>query len=164
MSSRIYRIWQPGNPKNRVFLPTFWMKLVKPKKEERLPPNFVKFEIPMEMSSHEVNEYLTKIYKLPVCEVKTEIETGKLHRNFVVETMTQIKMAGNYGKVNDKEPDKKYAYAIMKKDFQFEFPELFPKENEALSKEIKRQQKMENERNDQLEKNWQRPNETWFGL
>ena len=30
MSSRWYPIYQRGNPQLRVFLPNFWMKLVKP--------------------------------------------------------------------------------------------------------------------------------------
>lgn len=29
------------------------------------------------MSSHEVQEYLSKIYKLPVCEVQTKVEPGE---------------------------------------------------------------------------------------
>lgn len=44
MSTRIYRLWQPGNPSIRVFLPDFWMKVVDPY-PVRLPKHVVKFEV-----------------------------------------------------------------------------------------------------------------------
>lgn len=47
MSTRWYPIYQRGNPQLRVFLPNFWMKIIKPKNAQ--PPNTVVFETSMEM-------------------------------------------------------------------------------------------------------------------
>ena len=50
------------------------MKLVKP--EEPVPPNIVKFITSIEMTHHDVKNYLEKIYKIPVVDVKVEVKTG----------------------------------------------------------------------------------------
>lgn len=47
MSTRWYPLWQRGNPQLRVFLPNFWMKIVKP--EHKQPGNIVTFNVSMEM-------------------------------------------------------------------------------------------------------------------
>ncbi|XP_046397496.1 39S ribosomal protein L23, mitochondrial isoform X2 [Ischnura elegans] len=78
MSTRWYPLYQKGNPQLRVFLPNFWMKLVKPKFSQ--PPNVVKFKVSMEMTKRDVRNYLEKIYKIPVVEVRTQIELGPTKR------------------------------------------------------------------------------------
>lgn len=47
MTSRLARLWQPGNPQRRVFLPDFWMAVVESPSvgRNRLPRNCVKFEV-----------------------------------------------------------------------------------------------------------------------
>lgn len=47
MTSRIARLWQPGNPQNRVFFPDFWLRLVETPEYgyNRLPKNAAKFEV-----------------------------------------------------------------------------------------------------------------------
>lgn len=50
------------------------MKLIKP--AEPTPPNIVQFMTSVEMTHHDVKNYLEKIYKVPVVEVKVEIKTG----------------------------------------------------------------------------------------
>lgn len=47
MSSRWYPIYQRGNPQLRVFLPNFWMKIVKDPIKQ--PKNVVVFETSMQM-------------------------------------------------------------------------------------------------------------------
>lgn len=47
MSTRFYPIYQKGNPQLRVFLPNFWMKIVRPEWEQ--PQNVVTFAVSMEM-------------------------------------------------------------------------------------------------------------------
>lgn len=49
MSTRWYPLYQRGNPQLRVFLPNFWMKLVK--SEHKQPENIVTFEVSMGMVS-----------------------------------------------------------------------------------------------------------------
>lgn len=47
MTSRIARLWQPGNPQARVFLPDFWIKMIETSSVGRnqLPKNAALFEV-----------------------------------------------------------------------------------------------------------------------
>ncbi|MCP9263039.1 UDP-glucose:glycoprotein glucosyltransferase [Dirofilaria immitis] len=118
MSSRIYRLWQPGNPKTRVFLPNFWMKVVDPF-PTRLPKHVVKFEVDKRMTRYDVREYLEKIYNLPVREVRTLVKAGYITYDFPLDKEKRRALW--------KENDKKYAYVFMKKGFEFHVPNLFEK-------------------------------------
>ncbi|EJW84233.1 hypothetical protein WUBG_04855, partial [Wuchereria bancrofti] len=104
MSTRIYRLWQPGNPNIRVFLPDFWMKVVDPY-PVRLPKHVVKFEVDKRMTRHDVREYLEKIYNLPVREVRTLVKTGQITYDFPLDKEKRRALW--------KEDDKKYAYVFM---------------------------------------------------
>jgi len=52
MTSRIHRLWFPGDGRPRVFLPDFWIKLLEPQKVGymRLPKNAAMFEVDLRMS------------------------------------------------------------------------------------------------------------------
>jgi large subunit ribosomal protein L23 len=52
------------------------MKLVKGKQKQL--PNVATFQVSMEMTKHDVKNYLEKIYKIPVVDVVTEIHTGTI--------------------------------------------------------------------------------------
>lgn len=71
-----YPLYQRGNPQLRIFLPNFWMKLLKPKQSQ--PRNMVQFMVSVEMTDHDVKNYLEKIYKVPVVDVRTQIFAGML--------------------------------------------------------------------------------------
>lgn len=75
MSTRWYPIYRRGNPQLRVFLPNFWMKLIRNPHPQ--PDNVVTFAVSMEMTKYDVKNYLTKIYNVPVVEVRTRIDAGK---------------------------------------------------------------------------------------
>lgn len=75
MSTRLYPLYQRGNPQLRVFLPNFWMKLIRPTHSQ--PENVVQFACSMEMTVHDVKSYLEKIYNVPVVEVRTRIHMGE---------------------------------------------------------------------------------------
>lgn len=94
-----YPIYQKGNPQLRVFLPNFWMKLVKPQFQE-VVPNQIEFHVSMEMTKHDVKNYLQKIYNVPALDVRTRIKMGRFRRcpdgGYIV-----------------KDDDIKVAYAIM---------------------------------------------------
>ena len=98
-----YPIYQKGNPQLRVFLPNFWMKLVKPITEA--PPNMVQFACSMEMTKRDVRNYLEKIYNVNVAHVRTRIALGKTRRDpgkgYVV-----------------KDDDIKYAYVVLVSDIK----------------------------------------------
>lgn len=55
------------------------MKIVR--SEEPLPPNMVLFQTSIEMTQYDVKNYLEKIYKVPVVEVKTTIKMGEEPKN-----------------------------------------------------------------------------------
>uniref|UniRef100_A0A2M4C2C9 Large ribosomal subunit protein uL23m n=1 Tax=Anopheles marajoara TaxID=58244 RepID=A0A2M4C2C9_9DIPT len=111
MSTRWYPIYQRGNPQLRVFLPNFWLKLLRPEHEQ--PPNVVQFACSMEMTRHDVKNYLEKIYKVPVVSVRTRIGMGNTKRDLVLGYIT-------------KEEDTKYAYVTLPATMKFEFPDMFP--------------------------------------
>lgn len=68
-------MYQRGNPQLRIFLPNFWLKLVR--SEQSQPPNVVEFIVSQEMTRIDVKNYLEKIYNVPVCNVRTRIVMGK---------------------------------------------------------------------------------------
>ncbi|CAI4233147.1 unnamed protein product [Auanema sp. JU1783] len=107
MTSRVARLWQPGNPQRRVYLPDFWLFPVSTPKVGRtkLPKNCVKFQVDPRMSKHDVNQYLTKIYKLPVRDVRTEVQMGEITWN--------TKPDYRYKRAMWKEEDKKFAFVFM---------------------------------------------------
>ncbi|KAG8230134.1 hypothetical protein J437_LFUL010626 [Ladona fulva] len=123
MSTRWYPIYQKGNPQLRVFLPNFWMKLVKPKFNQ--PPNILQFHVSMEMTRIDVRNYLEKVYNIPVMDVRTRIELGPTRpenlKGYIV-----------------KDEDVKVAYVVLPREIKFEFPNLFPKtEKEIIDEETK---------------------------
>lgn len=71
-----YPLYQRGNPQLRVFLPNFWMKLVRP--EELQPKNVVQFIVPTGMTNYDIQNYLEKIYKVKVIKVESNIENGNI--------------------------------------------------------------------------------------
>ncbi|XP_022905460.1 large ribosomal subunit protein uL23m isoform X2 [Onthophagus taurus] len=119
MSTRWYPIYQKGGPQLRVFLPNFWLKLIKPVHDQ--PPNVVQFSCSMEMTRHDIKNYLEKIYDVKVSDVRTRIMLG------------QTKKQQGRGNII-KEDDVKLAYITMPKGTVFEFPNIFPEEEEKKKK------------------------------
>lgn len=74
-----YPIYQRGNPQLRVFLPNFWMKLVRHTPKQL--PNIVHFQCSMEMTKFDIKNYLEKIYNVPVVQVRTNISLGRFRRD-----------------------------------------------------------------------------------
>ncbi|XP_054268503.1 39S ribosomal protein L23, mitochondrial [Macrosteles quadrilineatus] len=109
MSTRWYPIFQKGNPQLRVYLPNFFMKLVRP--DYKQPPNIVKFIVSNEMTNHDIRNYLEKIYKVKVADVRSNIVTG------------EFKTAGKENYIV-KDDDYKTAYVTLPLGETFEFPKL----------------------------------------
>ncbi|KAL1402831.1 hypothetical protein pipiens_001827 [Culex pipiens pipiens] len=151
MSTRWYPIYQRGNPQLRVFLPNFWLKLIRPEHEQ--PPNVVQFACSMEMTKYDVRNYLEKIYKVPVVDVRTRIAMGKTKRDQVMGYIT-------------KDEDTKLAYVTLKKEMKFEFPNLFPSEaKEKLEDDKKSLDEAKKNHKKFLEKNKDRPGTPgWFTI
>lgn len=152
MSTRFYRLYQRGGPQRRVFLPNFWLKLVKPTHE--LPPNIVQFACSMEMTKHDVKNYLEKIYNINVVKVNTRIAAGKTRQDPVKAYVV-------------KDDDVKYAYITLAREEKFVFPDLYAskdatehKEQEDKTMKIAKQQYKEF-----AEKNKDRPGiPSWFNI
>jgi len=106
---------EPGNPQLRVFLPNFWMKMIKPEgiygKGSTAPQNKVQFVVSSGMTRYDIKNYLEKIYKIPVVDVRTVNKMGKTRQNAF----------GNY-LVNDK--DYKVAFVTLPEGHKFEWPDL----------------------------------------
>ncbi|XP_060532419.1 large ribosomal subunit protein uL23m [Cylas formicarius] len=142
MSTRWYPIYQKGGPQLRVFLPNFWMKLVRP--TENQPPNVVQFACSMEMTKHDIKNYLENIYNVKTVHVRTRIALGKtkkcLGRQYII-----------------KDDDIKYAYITMPKEESFKFPDLFPEEIQAENNQMKALKEVKEGTKQFLENNKHRP-------
>uniref|UniRef100_A0ABK9NGR1 Large ribosomal subunit protein uL23m n=1 Tax=Glossina morsitans morsitans TaxID=37546 RepID=A0ABK9NGR1_GLOMM len=150
MSTRWYPIYQRGNPQLRVFLPNFWMKLIRSRDEQ--PKNIVTFSVSMQMTKYDVKNYLEKIYKLPVVDVRTRIEMGSTKRDQV------------YGYVT-KNDDVKVAYVTMPKNVEFTFPDMFAKKDEAQKSDEKSLEDTKQGFKKFLERNKKRPGTPgWFSI
>lgn len=137
MSTRWYPLYQRGNPQLRVFLPNFWAKIIPPP-EARQPENVVTFNVSMEMvnlselnkllpldhidlqfqTQYDITNYLTKIYKLPVVDVRVRIKNGRTFRD----------IHKGYVKKAD---DLKIAYVTLPKEVKWVFPDVFPEDSES---------------------------------
>ncbi|CAD1468787.1 unnamed protein product, partial [Heterotrigona itama] len=116
-----YPLYQKGNPQLRVFLPNFWLKLVKP--EHNQPKNIIEFHCSMEMTRFDVRNYLEKIYNVHPVHVHIRIALGKTYIprgcKFVV-----------------KDDDVKIAYVTLPKTETFTFPNIIPKDEEDTNEKI----------------------------
>lgn len=93
-----YPIYQRGGPQLRVFLPNFWMKLIRPTEEQ--PPNVVQFECSMEMTKYDIKNYLEKIYSIKSAVIRTRIREPKTRKDQVQGYVI-------------KDDDVKYAYVTL---------------------------------------------------
>jgi len=121
MTSRVSRLFQPGQQRPRVFLPDFWMKLLETPTVglERLPAYAALFEVDPRMSRLDVREYLTKIYKLPVRDVRIRMVLGEIEWSHPKDLV--------FRKALWKEEDRKHAYVYFRTDFVAKFADLFRK-------------------------------------
>lgn len=55
------------------------MKLIAPK--DKQPPNMVQFHCSMEMTKHDIKNYLEKIYNVRILHVRTRIALGKTRKD-----------------------------------------------------------------------------------
>jgi large subunit ribosomal protein L23 len=114
-----------------VFLSNFWMKMIRPAHEQ--PGNVVQFECSMEMTKYDVKNYLEKIYKLPVIEVRTRIDMGKTRRDmgagYVVKDedakIAYVTLVSGL-RIALLSCNVRISFMFQPKDVQFKFPDLFP--------------------------------------
>ncbi|KAK4306621.1 hypothetical protein Pmani_021572 [Petrolisthes manimaculis] len=150
MSTRFYPRYYLGNPQLRVFLPNFVMKLIKPPNPQ--PPNVVTFIVSTQMTKFDIQNYLEKIYKVPVASINTHIHMGEIKRSKV----------GGY---LIKDDDYKIAYVTMPKTETFEFPDLYPSEKEEkMEKEMEQIKLLQKDWSKKIQQHKHRPGmPSWFG-
>ncbi|PZC84034.1 large ribosomal subunit protein uL23m [Helicoverpa armigera] len=150
MSTRWYPIYQRGNPQLRVFLPNFWMKLVRP--EPKQLPNVVQFHCSMEMTKYDMKNYLEKIYNIPVVDIRTRIALGKFRRDIGKGYIV-------------KDDDVKSAYVVLPKDMKFEYPNIFGKEKDGERDEEKALTEAKKSFKNYIERNKDRTDvPSWFSI
>ncbi|KAK7108759.1 large ribosomal subunit protein uL23m-like [Littorina saxatilis] len=144
-----YPVYMNGDPQLRLTMPHFWMKMVRPEKE--IPENQVQFIVHPQMSVIDVKNYLEKVYKVPVLDVRTKVFAGK--------DITQQAR----GHVLAKEEDHKKAYVQLADGESFEFPDLFEENKPATEKQAKEVKKQERTGLEDQRKHWDRLTiPTWF--
>lgn len=82
----------------------------------------------MEMTRIDIKNYLEKIYNVPVKNIRTRIEIGKISKE----------PQKGYLK---KEDDLKLAYVTLPKEMKFEFPDICKENNEDKEKEKREDEK-----------------------
>ncbi|CAF0846608.1 unnamed protein product [Brachionus calyciflorus] len=125
-------LWNPGNPRHKIFLPLYWLRIVE--HEKTLPKDFVKFECHWQMTKNDVKQYLEKLYEIPVLDVHVEIKKGEYMEHPKRPMLLSPPME-----------DRKFVY-VQLKDGEFTFPDIFGEKNpsEEEKKQIKAVQSMKN--------------------
>jgi large subunit ribosomal protein L23 len=106
-----YPIHWKGNPQLRVFLPLFWMKMIK--FPQNLPKDTLVFEVHPQMTVYDVKNYLEKIYNVPVLTVRCHLERGKERHH------------PKFGYTIQPGADRRIAFVQLEEGHEFVFPDLF---------------------------------------
>lgn len=93
-----YPVYQKGGPQLRVFLPNFWIKMIRP--TETHPPNVVQFSCSMQMTKYDIKNYLEKIYNIKCVDIRTRICMPKTRKDPIKGYII-------------KDEDMKYAYVTL---------------------------------------------------
>ena len=143
-----YPLYSPGNPQLRIYLPLFWMRMIKP--ELDLPKGTYLFETHPQMTDADIKQYLEKIYKVDVSHVKTFLKKGEEEKHRI------------YGYGIGRERDPKFAYISLLNE-TFEFPDIFKDNKTEQDKMIQEYKEMEEKSIKDQHENWQREDlPGWF--
>ncbi|GBP07704.1 39S ribosomal protein L23, mitochondrial [Eumeta japonica] len=96
------------------------------------------------MTKYDIQNYLEKIYKVPVADVRTRIALGKFRRDpgkgYII-----------------KDDDIKYAYVKLPKHMTFEFPDIFENKEDEDDEHSKEMEEAKKNFQNYIEKNKDRP-------
>lgn len=114
---------------------------MRPKEEQ--PANVVTFAVSTEMTKHDVKNYLEKIYKIPVVDVRTRIAMGDTKRDLAYGYVTKkddvklayVTMVSGADRPNNCRCNKYFSF--QPKTEAFKFPDLFVDKEEKQEKEEK---------------------------
>ncbi|KAL9188380.1 hypothetical protein ACHAXT_006758 [Thalassiosira profunda] len=105
-TTKLMASWSKGrrNPLgNRMWMPTMPMILLNSEHATATSPATAAFRVLPKMTKHEVKEYLTKIYGLPVVQVRTQNYLGK-----------RMRIVGSRTIAYGKRPDFKKAFVTFR--------------------------------------------------
>ncbi|KAL3309462.1 54S ribosomal protein L23, mitochondrial [Cichlidogyrus casuarinus] len=118
-----YPLYNVGDPKIRMFLVPFWMKLINPSRNGL--QDQVVFKVHPQMSKYDVKQYLEKLYSCPVLDVRTKLVPNDLRpADHVHQTRYRI-TTDPLNLPPDAERYEKFAYVRLPQGSEFEFPKLF---------------------------------------
>ena len=136
-------MYQKGNPQLRIFLPNFWLKIIKPVHKQ--PENVVQLHCSMEMTRLDVRNYLEKIYNVSPVHVRIRIGLGKTRicpkQHCVIKDDDKkiayvVLVSGSElttGKVTPL--TLQYSLGLQPVDQPFAYPELFPPTSEKSTED-----------------------------
>ncbi|VDD75463.1 unnamed protein product [Mesocestoides corti] len=132
----VYPKFTPGDPQLRMFLPPFWMKMLYP--GEKCPKRLVVFKVHPQMTKFDVKQYLEKIYKVPVADVRLKMAYHDFAPLDAAEDPKRVAGA-TFPHLLPREPERyeKVAYVHLAPDHEFEFPDIF-KDGKRPSEELNR--------------------------
>ncbi|XP_064628979.1 large ribosomal subunit protein uL23m-like [Lineus longissimus] len=122
-----YPLYWKGNPQHRIFLPLFWMKMVKT--VHNRPKDTVVFECHPQMTSLDIKQYLKKIYGVDVLGVKTGLNKAPIEKHPL------------WNFEYPRGPEIKRAY-VQLRDTEFEFPDIFAENKPPEEKQVEDFQKV----------------------
>ncbi|KAF7252950.1 hypothetical protein EG68_08980 [Paragonimus skrjabini miyazakii] len=120
-----YPKFTPGDPQIRCFLPPFWMKMLYPGPYN--PPDHVIFKVHPQMTTMDVQQYLEKIYNVPVLHVRVKMVYHDLEP--IDQPLEKAMRRAAEPFMFPPKPDRyeKLAYVRLAPNVSFEFPNLFAK-------------------------------------
>lgn len=96
------------------------------------------------MTKYDIRNYLEKIYKIPVVDIRTVVAMGKTKQDELKGYVT-------------KGDDCKIAFVTLLRGHEFEFPDLFPKDDKKLESDAKTLDETKKNYRQFVEKSNQRP-------
>lgn len=116
-----YPLQWKGDPQLRVFLPLFWMKMVKPVYPR--PNDTAVFECHPQMSKMDIKQYMEKIYGVGVLGIRVGLIKAPIEKHPL------------WGYEYPRGPEIKRAY-VQLRDTEFEFPDIFSENKSPEEKQI----------------------------
>ncbi|TPP63732.1 39S ribosomal protein L23 [Fasciola gigantica] len=118
-----YPKFTPGDPRPRCFLPPYWMKMLYPGPNN--PTDHVVFKVHPQMTKYDVQQYLEKIYDVPVVHVRVKQVFHDLEPNDQSAEKRLQRIVNPLMFPPKPERYEKLAYVRLAPGTTFEFPDLF---------------------------------------
>ncbi|CAD5119918.1 DgyrCDS8497 [Dimorphilus gyrociliatus] len=120
-----YPLWYKNNPQLRIYLPLFWMKMIRAEKYNK-PKDYVAFEVHPQMTNHDVKQYLEKVYRIPVRRVRTTLLRPEEKEGFARVLDHKNKLIRR--NISDRDDQIRMAFVQLADGYEYTFPNLFKSE------------------------------------